>query len=59
MDSDAHNATGARIVVVGSRGHHGFAGFLLGSVSLHCATHATCPLVVIPSAGGRDPHPGG
>ncbi|MGO8960475.1 MAG: universal stress protein [Streptosporangiaceae bacterium] len=40
-------ADGADLLVVGSRGHGGFAGALLGSVSQHCAHHAPCPLVII------------
>jgi nucleotide-binding universal stress UspA family protein len=40
-------AEGAELLVVGSRGHGGFAGALLGSVSQHCAHHAPCPLVII------------
>ena len=37
----------AELLVVGSRGHGGFAGMLLGSVSQHCAHHARCPFVIV------------
>ncbi len=37
----------ARMLVVGSRGHGGFTGLLLGSVSSACTEHATCPVLVI------------
>jgi nucleotide-binding universal stress UspA family protein len=42
------HAADADLLVVGARGHGGFTGLLLGSVSQQCATHATCPTVIIP-----------
>jgi nucleotide-binding universal stress UspA family protein len=40
-------AAGAQLLVVGSRGHGGFVGMLLGSVSDYVIAHASCPVTVI------------
>jgi len=40
-------SAGADLLVIGSRGHGGFAAALLGSTGQHCVHHATCPVVVI------------
>ncbi|MBR7825641.1 universal stress protein [Actinospica sp. MGRD01-02] len=40
-------ALDADLLVTGTRGHGGFTGMLLGSVSNKLAAHAPCPIVVI------------
>jgi nucleotide-binding universal stress UspA family protein len=40
-------SSGQSLLVVGHRGHGGFAAALTGSIALSCVNHAACPVVVI------------
>jgi nucleotide-binding universal stress UspA family protein len=47
-------AQNADLLVVGSRGHSGWKGLLLGSVSMLCVTQSPCPVAVIRDQDGDD-----
>lgn len=44
---------GADLLVIGARGHGGFAGMILGSVATHCSAHARIPTVVVPHSSSE------
>lgn len=52
VDRSAH----ADLLVIGSRGHGGLKGMLLGSVGHHCAAHGHCPVVIVHASPVREPH---
>ena len=48
-DALIRESAGADLLVVGSRGHGGFSSMLLGSTSMQCVLHASCPVTVVHS----------
>jgi nucleotide-binding universal stress UspA family protein len=50
-----HEAMDASLLVIGSRGLGEFRDLTAGSVMAHVATHATCPVVVVPARWEADP----
>jgi len=51
------SARDARLLVVGSRGVGALRAAVLGSTSRYCATHAPCPVVVVPGPQSEDDPP--
>jgi nucleotide-binding universal stress UspA family protein len=52
VDALLDAARDADLLVVGTRGHGGFTGLLLGSVSQQLPHHAPCPVVIVPPPVG-------
>lgn len=50
----AEFSTAVDLVVVGSRGRGGFSGLLLGSTSQAVLSHASCPVMVVPSRSKKE-----
>ena len=50
-------AAGAELLVVASRSRSRLAGMMLGSVALHCAVHAPCPVMVVHQQPAVQPQP--
>lgn len=50
----AEFSTAVDLVVVGSRGRGGFSGLLLGSTSQAVLSHASCPVMVVPSRSHKE-----
>jgi nucleotide-binding universal stress UspA family protein len=49
VDALLESAGNSDLLVVGTRGHGGFTGLLLGSVSQQVSHHAPCPVVIVPN----------
>lgn len=48
------HSAGASLLVVGTRGHHGVAGLVLGSVSQSVMRRALCPVAVVAHLAAQD-----
>ena len=55
QDVLVERARGAAMLVVGGRGRGTMRGLLLGSIALHCAMHASCPVLVVHPHAVRAP----